>query len=142
MARSFEESQVAYQLGNHGRARELSEAGNAARLEMERLNEEASEGIFKVNNINSQPGEVDLHGLYVGEAIRYADQAVQKAIARGDSKIRLVVGKGLHSTAGMPKLKPAVEKYLREKGHEAEVDERNPGVLVVSVGDEPMDCSW
>ncbi len=39
-----------------------------------------------------EPGEIDLHGLYVKEAITYADAALEEAKLRGDSEIRLIVG--------------------------------------------------
>ncbi len=41
---------------------------------------------------DSQPGEVDLHGLYIKEAIRYTDKSIQEAQARGDTKIRFITG--------------------------------------------------
>ena len=41
---------------------------------------------------NREPGEIDLHGLYVKEAIAYTDAALEEAKLRGDSEIRLIVG--------------------------------------------------
>ena len=41
---------------------------------------------------DSQPGEVDLHGLYVKEAIRYTEKSIEEARGRGDREIRLIVG--------------------------------------------------
>lgn len=41
---------------------------------------------------DSKPGAVDLHGLYVKEAIRYADRAIQEARERGDAKLNIIVG--------------------------------------------------
>lgn len=38
------------------------------------------------------PGEVDLHGLYVEEAIRYSKDAIITACLRGDTKINFIVG--------------------------------------------------
>jgi hypothetical protein len=38
------------------------------------------------------PTEVDLHGLYVKEAITYTDNSIAEARARGDKEIRLIVG--------------------------------------------------
>lgn len=38
------------------------------------------------------PTEVDLHGLYVKEAITYSDNSIAEARARGDKEIRLIVG--------------------------------------------------
>ena len=137
MARSFDAAHAAYEGGDGARAKELSNAGKAAQKEMERLNEEASEWIFRGMLLNhslvsgltdmtrcysienntvclfaswthvgllrsacvqdSQPGEIDLHGLYVKEAIRYADRSIQEARARGDSKIRFIVGESCAS---------------------------------------------
>lgn len=37
-------------------------------------------------------GEVDLHGLYVKEAIAFTELSIRKAIARGDFEISLIVG--------------------------------------------------
>ena len=44
------------------------------------------------NNTDSQPGEIDLHGLYVKESIEYTDKAILEAQRRGDSEIHLIVG--------------------------------------------------
>ena len=51
---------------------------------------------------DSQPGEIDLHGLYVKEAIRYTDQSIQEARARGDTKIKFIVGASLYSCMEAP----------------------------------------
>lgn len=87
------------------------------------------------NNKDSKPGEIDLHGLYVKEAIMYTDRAIQEAKQRGDSEIQLIVGacprpaplmrirvnfsliepgKGLHSRGGVAKLKPAIEELIQK----------------------------
>ena len=83
------------------------------------------------------PGEVDLHGLYVKEAITHTDQSIAEARARGDNEIRLIVGsykpflylrrerradcmapfcagKGIHSTNHAAKLKPAIEELMQK----------------------------
>ncbi|KAI0365630.1 DUF1771-domain-containing protein [Pilatotrama ljubarskyi] len=137
MARNFEEAHKAYERGDGARAKELSNAGKAAQQEMERLNEQAAEWIFRANNTDSKPGEVDLHGLYVKEAIRYADQAIQQARARGDPKIHFIVGKGMHSAGGVAKLKPAIEELMQKHGLVAELDEHNSGVLIVNLDGQP-----
>lgn len=38
-------------------------------------------------------GEVDLHGLYVKEALYYAARAIECAMGRGDNEVRFIVGK-------------------------------------------------
>lgn len=74
---------------------------------------------------------VDLHGLYVDEALEYAEQEFQ--LARKDKVVRFIVGtpslcrllllrsgldtdlgKGLHARDGKAKIRPALEKLCRE----------------------------
>lgn len=47
MGRAFETSRAAFQSGEKARAKELSTEGQAHKVEMERLNREASEWIFR-----------------------------------------------------------------------------------------------
>ena len=84
---------------------------------------------------DSGPGEVDLHGLYVKEAIRFADKSISEARSRGDVQIRFIVGaccicmsaflshiltavcaigKGLHSANHVAKIKPAIEELMQK----------------------------
>lgn len=133
MARCFEESHQAYSNGDGARAKELSNKGKQHKNRMEELNRQASEWIFIENNKDSQPHEVDLHGLFVKEAITYTDRALQQARARGDNEIHLIVGKGLHSKNGAAKLKPAIEELMYKYQLSAELDPNNAGVLVVQL---------
>ena len=75
--------------------------------------------------------EIDLHGLYVKEAIAYSQKAVADARQRGDSGIRLIVGmcvasarsepsissslagQGNHSEGGISRLRPAIEEDMQ-----------------------------
>ncbi|EJD52517.1 DUF1771-domain-containing protein [Auricularia subglabra TFB-10046 SS5] len=139
MARAFRESQEAYQAGDGARAKALSDEGKARRAEMDALNLEASDWIFKENNTDSEPGEIDLHGLYVKEAIRYADLSIQDARQRGDPEIRFIVGKGMHSKSGVGKLRPAIEELMQKHQLVPEIDPRNAGVLVVQLGGAPRE---
>ncbi|EIW83318.1 DUF1771-domain-containing protein [Coniophora puteana RWD-64-598 SS2] len=131
MSKCFQESHEAYSNGNGARAKELSNEGKRNEAEMQRLNKEASEWIFQANNTDSQPGEVDLHGLYVKEAISFSDKAIKDARARGDAEIRLIVGKGLHSEGHVAKIKPALEELMKQHNVPTEVDPKNAGVLIV-----------
>ena len=65
------------------------------------------------------PEEVDLHGLYVKEAITYTDQSIAEARARGDKEIRLIVGSYesfLYLRRRMRKKDPLTPS-LRRQGH-------------------------
>lgn len=133
MAQCFEESHAAYAAHEGARAKELSEQGRAHQREMDRLNGKASEWIFSENNKDRRPDEVDLHGLYVKEAISFTERAINEARAQGTAKVHLIVGKGLHSPRGVAKLKPAIEELMQKQGLVVQLDEKNAGVLIVSL---------
>jgi len=134
MAKCFEQSHQAYSAGDGAKAKELSNQGKEHQSKMEALNKEASDWIFVENNKDSKPGEIDLHGLYVKEAIAHTDQAIQEAKQRGDSEVHLIVGKGLHSPGGAAKIKPAIEDLMQTHQLVAELDPHNAGVLIVHMG--------
>jgi len=133
MVRCFEQSHTAYASGERALAKELSNQGNAHKRDMEEFNTAASEWIYAENNKNRESGEVDLHGLYVKEAITFTEKAIQRARRRGDARINFIVGKGLHSPQGLAKLKPAIADLMQRQGLIAELDENNAGVLIVSL---------
>jgi len=133
MAHCFDESHQAYEAGDGARAKELSNEGKQHEAEMHRLNQEASDWIFRENNLDSHPDEVDLHGMYVKEAIQRTDDAIVAAQRRGDDHIRLIVGKGLHSAGSVAKIKPAIEELMAKHQLAASLDPHNEGVLIVSL---------
>jgi len=133
MARAFDDSQKAYQGGDGARAKQLSEEGKRHKAEMEKLNREASDWIYYANNTDSAPNEVDLHGLYVKEAIERTEQAIQTAQQRGDPNIHVIVGKGLHSQGHVAKIKPAIEDLMVKYQLGAQLDPQNAGVLIVEL---------
>ncbi|KAF8493627.1 hypothetical protein JB92DRAFT_2998371 [Gautieria morchelliformis] len=133
MARCFKESKSAYEAHNGALAKELSNKGRAHQKQMNNLNAQASDWIFKANNTDSNPGEIDLHGLYVNEAIIHSERAIQEAQSRGDSEIRLIVGKGLHSPDHVAKLEPAIKQLVQRYNLSAHLDDHNAGVLVVAL---------
>ncbi|KAJ7045429.1 cytoplasmic protein [Mycena alexandri] len=134
MAKCFAESHEAYGRGDGAGAKQLSNEGKEHQHKMNSLNKEASDWIFVENNKDSKPGEIDLHGLYVKEAIEHTDRALQKAKQRGDTEVHLIVGKGLHSQNGAAKIKPAIEELMQKHQLSAELDPHNAGVLVVQMG--------
>ncbi|KAK4692389.1 hypothetical protein P7C71_g4804, partial [Lecanoromycetidae sp. Uapishka_2] len=87
----------------------------------------------------SRPGEIDLHGVNVKDAIEIARTRVEcwwetqgrewarqgKAMGSG---LRVITGVGRHSEAGRGKLGPAVGKMLHSEGWKVEVGE---GVIEV-----------
>lgn len=82
---------------------------------------------------DSKPGEIDLHGLYVKEALERTDRAIQDAKEKGVSELRLIVGKGLHSSEGSAKIRPAIEELMQKHCLLAALDAHNSGVLIVQI---------
>ncbi|KAI4528627.1 DUF1771-domain-containing protein [Schizophyllum commune Loenen D] len=134
MARAFDESHAAYTSGNGARAKELSNEGKAHQRQMEEFNKKAADWIFVGAWLDSKPGEVDLHGLYVKEAVERTEVAIEDAKRRGDREIHLIVGKGLHSNGKAAKIKPAIEQLMAKHNLAADLDPDNAGVLIVQIG--------
>ncbi|KAH9176278.1 hypothetical protein EDB89DRAFT_1846555, partial [Lactarius sanguifluus] len=134
-------------------AQEYRQQGGAHKSAMEELDKRAARIIFRENNKVSsdmEGGKIDLHGLYVAEAIQVANAQLQTARLRGDEVVRFIVGKGLHSDAGGAKIRPALEdlvtKYVRcvvsdsidrpgshRRGLIHSLDPYNAGVLIVQL---------
>ncbi|KAK0477563.1 hypothetical protein IW261DRAFT_1338373, partial [Armillaria novae-zelandiae] len=129
MGRCFKESREAHDRGDRAAAKVLSNQGKIHRQNMQQLNKEASNWIY----LGQNPGEIDLHGLYVREAITCTDAAIEEAKRRGDSEIRLIVGKGLHSEDGEAKVRPAIKGLMCKYQLAAEFDPSNSGVLIVKL---------
>ncbi|PBK79073.1 DUF1771-domain-containing protein, partial [Armillaria gallica] len=140
MARCFIESREAFSRGDRAAAKDLSNQGKNHKQKMEQLHKEASDLIYHENNRDREPGEIDLHGLYVKEAITYTDAALEEAKLRGDSEIRLIVGTGLHSERGEAKLGPAIMGLMRKYKLAAEFDPSNCGVVVVKLDGHTPIC--
>jgi len=137
MANAFEASKKAYAKGDGARAKELSNEGNMHKQNMERLNTEARMWIFAANNADSPPDTLDLHGLYVKEALAKTEEAVQKAQAQAFPQLKLIVGKGIHSRDHVAHIKPAVEDLLRKYNLDAHVDKHNAGIVIVNLQGPP-----
>lgn len=56
---------------------------------------------------------MDLHGLFVKEAVEKTDRAVMEAKRSGGRELRLIVGKGIHSQGKVAKIGPAIEELMQ-----------------------------
>jgi len=98
---------------------------------MKDLDKRAAKIIFREKNKNRKDGMIDLHGLYVAEAIGFAKEEFQSARSRGDEVVRFIVGKGLHAEDGVAKIRPALGAYCTKQGLKHSLDPKNAGVLIV-----------
>ncbi|KAF8502090.1 hypothetical protein F5888DRAFT_1669163 [Russula emetica] len=107
------------------------QAARVRECTMERLNKEAATTIFNQKNKGLPNGTVDLHGLFVNEALEHAKQEFQSVVFRSNKVVRFIVGKGKHTKDGQLKIRPAVEKLCKERGFTYHLDPNNSGILVV-----------
>ncbi|KAF8070222.1 cytoplasmic protein [Lyophyllum atratum] len=133
MAKCFEQSHQAYSRGDGAEAKALSNRGKEHQRKMQ--DSEQASGRLDFHwyiSKDSKPGEIDLHGLYVKEAILRTDQAIQDAKQRGVSEIHLIARactpKVVHA-----KIKPAIEELMQKHQLRAELDPQNAGVLIVQI---------
>jgi DNA-nicking Smr family endonuclease len=95
---------------------------------MREYNQKAASYIFKSKNA-SYPTDlsiIDLHGLFVNEALAKTAEHILVCRKRGVLQTSIITGKGLRSREGQAKIKPAVETFLsRESGLAVRVDPRN-----------------
>ncbi|KAJ6520127.1 hypothetical protein C8R45DRAFT_953968 [Mycena sanguinolenta] len=131
---AFSQSKMMRRAGMATEAQRLAQEGKEHQRTMERYNKAASEMIFRENNKDRNPNEVDLHRLYVKEAKLKVKEAILAAKKRqDDSSVRFIVGQGHHSDNGAqlkPKLKSYIAKHL---GYPVLEDAKNAGVLIVIV---------
>ena len=57
--------------------------------------------------------EIDLHGLTVELALRHLERALLALRVGGVRDVRVILGRGIGSPDGRPRLAPAVEAWLR-----------------------------
>lgn len=131
------QSQAAYKSGNGAAAKSLSIQARVLHRQVEEHNRQAAALYLYANNVNNPPGVLDLHGLFVKEALQAVQEEVRKAKKERRGQLVLIVGAGHHSRDGVQRIRPAVEKMMRDAGHRYEAI--NQGCLKVYLK-EPRKC--
>ncbi|EEB06911.2 SMR and DUF1771 domain-containing protein [Schizosaccharomyces japonicus yFS275] len=129
-AKYFEESKAAYERGDKAQAHELSTLGKQCSVELEKYNRQAAAAIYRYKNTQCQPDEIDLHGLYVDEAVQAVEQRIQNCYKFGFDHLHIIVGKGTHSANHVEKLRPAVLQKLQELSLRFQSEENAGRILV------------
>jgi DNA-nicking Smr family endonuclease len=129
----FAKSREAYDRGDHAAAKKWSAEGKAHTAQINRLNELAASQAFEANNRlrGRSAAEVDLHGLHVQEAVKYASEAIAQAKREGRRDLTFIVGRGLHSQDGVARLKPAIHDLVMKHNLRCTPGRPNKGCLFV-----------
>lgn len=93
---------------------------------MREANNIAANIIFKINNQNQPLNTIDLHRLFVDEAINKLKDRVNYVKTKGVLQLNVIVGRGNHSKNG-PKLKDAVANFASKTNIRYTLDHLNPG---------------
>eukprot|EP00727_Mastigamoeba_balamuthi_P009660 m51a1_g5316 hypothetical protein (190) ;mRNA; r:304265-304998 len=83
----------------------------------------ASQLILERLNKNSPEGTVDLHLQFVADAVRIAQESLERARKRGTKQLVLIVGKGNHSKGGKALVQPAIVEWAQKAGLKYELAE-------------------
>ncbi|KAI0254151.1 hypothetical protein BJV78DRAFT_1121964, partial [Lactifluus subvellereus] len=76
---------------------------------------------------------IDVHRLKSREAIRRTEIGIRDALVAGDTRLRVICGRGLHSERRIPVLKLALIGAMEQHRIETEVDPGNPGILNIKL---------
>ncbi|KAI0554679.1 DUF1771-domain-containing protein [Xylaria curta] len=122
----------AYERGDGAGAKQLSNAGKAHAAEGDRLNKEASKTIFDIVNDGLGPQVIDLHGLYVHEAVDFTTIRIRDNQSSGLTDLHVIVGQGHHSIDHKQKIKPAIEELCENLGLQCATEE-NAGRIYINL---------
>ncbi|CAG8636088.1 26438_t:CDS:2, partial [Dentiscutata erythropus] len=139
----FAQSQEAFRSHEKRKAKELSIKGKEHAQKMEQYNSMAVDVIFKENNKGRPMHEIDLHGLYVKEALDKAESRIQHCKANKFNHLIIIVGRGKHSS-GLAKLKPAIINLMKKYQLRCTSDKPTVGCIYVEFGfpGEPINTGW
>ena len=84
----------------------MSERGKELDAQAKKLHDQAAHAIYLHRNGGRPDNYIDLHGLFVEEALRFLKERL-KTFAPGE-KLEVVTGAGHHSEDHQAKIKPAV----------------------------------
>jgi len=109
-SRLSDEAQAAYKVGNLEEASRLSTQAREADEHMRSANLQARDAIYNHRNAGRQEDTfLDLHGLYVNEALYYLKKILQHFLKNDTvDELECVTGAGHHSPFGIGKIKEAV----------------------------------
>ncbi|KAH7333912.1 hypothetical protein B0J17DRAFT_577948 [Rhizoctonia solani] len=157
-SKMLDKASVAWKAGQKSTAKTLSERGKHFGSQVERYNERAAKEIFLSLNATYYTGtkesmeKIDLHGLFVNEALVYTQNHLDMCRQAGVTQTSIITGRGNNSKDGVakvcnqncvrsvlspyvpqPQIKPAVEGLLIREGLGDRYQWENEGCIAVSL---------
>ena len=125
----YDKAKQEHDNGNGAKAKEYSTEGHKHDDLVKEYNKQAADAFFAAHNKGRDQMTIDLHGLYVEEAMERLKARVE-AIGRKGTFV-IIWGAGNHSEGGVRKIKPAVIDYLNAEKFQFEDDNPNHGCCTV-----------
>ena len=108
------QSQQEYRFGCKSQAKVLSTRKANLYQQINEKNRQAAALIFNEYNHHRPKNVIDLHGLYVAEALKYLQDKVDQCRSEGIFEITVITGMGNNSPNNIAKIKPEVEKFAHD----------------------------
>lgn len=124
----YQTSKAAYRSGNHSKAKRFSRLAKIYQNERDSRDRTAADAKFRSLNNGKPQTQIDLHGLFVKEAIEKLEERVEFARRIGLKSLTVIAGQGKHSNS-QPKLKPAVIEFAQMNGIRCIPNIPNPGCV-------------
>ncbi len=131
MKKCFDDAKIAFDAGNKEEAKNLSTKGKEHQEKMHQYKKDCATAVFDFLNAKHDDYTMDLHGQLVNEAMEFVVQRIEKLTGKADKPLQIITGAGNHSDEKGAKIKPAVFKYLGEKG--LKYEEVNNGTISVTL---------
>ena len=129
-SRLLDLSQQAYVNGNGEEARRLANEGKEAGESANQCNVLARDVIYKYRNAGKENTFLDLHGLFVKEALYYLELVLMTFLSNDVvDTLECVTGAGHHSPMGHGKIKEAVHELVERLGLRYEI--KNEGCYMI-----------
>ncbi|KAI9432148.1 hypothetical protein F5148DRAFT_1270498 [Russula earlei] len=101
------------------------------------LHRRAADRYFMAHNVQQQERTIDVHRLQTREATRRTEIAIRDALLAGDTRLRVICGRGRRrhsdSDRGLPVLRLALTVAMEQHKVETEVDPDNPEILIIKL---------
>lgn len=68
------------------------------------------------NNLQ-KPDTIDVHGLKPAEALQKTEQELRNQLRNGQSTLKVIVGRGIHSKGGVPVIKNYIMAEMQRYCH-------------------------
>ena len=148
--RFYKASQDCYARGDGAGAKLASDQRKQVQSRIDSLRSQAATLLFAHHNSSLGLDQIDLHGLFVEEALKQLTLRIESCERRLRApptdgivvrQLVVIVGRGNHSRDKIAKLRPAVEQLIAKHQLRVHLDQPNSGCLTIEF-QSPKPSGW